>query len=172
MAKISRSDAREELFGLMFEIEFQTEANPTEIYERSCNNREIPTDAYIKKAFFGIISKRDVLDEVIRRYAEGWKTERLSRVARAILRIAVYEILFVDDIHPNISISQAVTLAAKFGEDKAKQFVNGVLAGLFKDWESLGAEAIISAAVQSLEATKQPEGQADEATTAESGENV
>ena len=146
MAKISRTEAREALFGLMFEVEFQTGSNPTEIYERSCQNREIPADAYIKKAFFGILSKCEVIDSVIGKYSTGWKADRLSKVSRSILRIAVYEILFEDDIHPNISISQAVGLAVKFGEDRAKQFVNGVLSGLFKDIQADGVEAVIESA--------------------------
>lgn len=156
MAKISRAEAREALFGLMFEVEFQTEASPEEIYARSCENREIPADAYIKKAFFGILSKREVVDAVIGKYATGWKAERLSRVSRSILRIAVYEILFEDDIHPNISISQAVSLSVKYGEDRAKQFVNGVLSGLFKDWEKDGAEAIIADGVAAAENSNVP----------------
>ena len=153
MAKLSRTEAREALFGLMFEMEFQAEGDPKEIYERSCENRDIPSDTYIKKAFFGILSKCNVIDAVIGKYSKGWKAERLSKVSRSILRIAVYEILFEDDIHPNISISQAVSLVVKFGEDKAKQFVNGVLSGVFKDWESMGAEAIIAEAVSALEAS-------------------
>lgn len=165
MAKISRTEAREALFGLMFEVEFQNGANPTEIYDRSCQNREIPADAYIKKAFFGTLSKCDVIDAVIGKYSTGWKADRLSRVSRSILRIAVYEILFEEDIHPNISISQAVSLAVKYGEDRAKQFVNGVLSGLFKDWESDGAEAVIAAAVAALEA--KTEDNAEENTEAE-----
>ena len=147
MAKITRAEAREALFGLMFEMEFQAEGNPTKIYELSCDNREIPNDSYIKNTFFGILSRCEVVDAVISKYAKGWRADRLSKVSRSVLRIAVYEILFEDDIHPNISISQAVSLVVKYGEDKAKQFVNGVLSGLFKDWEALGAEAIIAAAV-------------------------
>ena len=163
MAKITRTEAREELFGLMFEVEFQSGSNPTEIYERSCQNREIPADAYIKKAFFGILSKCDVIDAVIGKYSTGWKADRLSRVSRTILRIAVYEILFEEDIHPNISISQAVGLAVKYGEDRAKQFVNGVLSGLFKDWESQGAQSIIESAVASLEVKTEVEAQVEAA---------
>ena len=163
MAKISRTEAREALVGLMFEVEFQAGCNPTEIYERSCLNREIPADAYIKKAFFGILSKCEVIDSVIGKYSTGWKADRLSKVSRSILRIAVYEILFEDDIHPNISISQAVGLAVKYGEDRAKQFVNGVLAGLFKDFEQIGVEAIIAAAVEANETVTEPDAEPEQA---------
>ena len=147
MAKISRKEARDILFGLLFEVEFKQEENPTEIYNLSCSNREIPGNDYIKDVFFGVISRADVIDAVIGKYSKGWRSDRLSRVSRTVLRIAIYEILFVDDIHPNISISQAVELVVKYGEDKAKQFVNGVLSGVYRDWEKDGAEAIIAEAV-------------------------
>ncbi len=154
MAKITRAEAREALFGLMFEMEFQSEKDPNQIYSLSCENRDIPGDAYIKKAFFGILSKSQIIDAVISKYSKGWRADRLSKVSRSILRIAVYEILFCDDIHPNISISQAVSLVVKYGEDKSKQFVNGVLSGLFKDWENGGADPIIAAAIEDVEAAK------------------
>ena len=168
MAKITRAEARELLFGLLFETEFKNGENPTEIYELACRDREIPADAYIKNTFFGVITRADIVDAVITKYSKGWKAERLSRVSRTVLRIAVYEMLFADDIHPNISISQAVALAVKFGEDKAKQFVNGVLAGLFKDIDGKDikeyiAEITASVAVDDGEASEE---------VAESEENV
>lgn len=146
MAKISRSEARDILFGLLFETEFKGGEDPAQIYELSCSNRDIPGDAYIKNAFFGVISRSEIIDSVINKYAKGWKAERLSKVSRTVLRIAIYEILFIDDIHPNISISQAVELTVKYGEDKAKQFVNGILSGLYKDCESMGVDAVIAEA--------------------------
>jgi N utilization substance protein B len=149
MAKISRKEARDILFGLLFEVEFKQGENPTEIYNLSCANREIPGDDYIKNAFFGVITRADVIDAVISKYSKGWRSDRLSKVSRTVLRIAIYEILFVDDIHPNISISQAVELVVKYGEDKAKQFVNGVLSGVYSDWEKDGAQAIITEAADS-----------------------
>ena len=150
MAKITRAEARELLFGLLFETEFKNGENPTEIYELACQDRDIPADSYIKDTFFGVITRADIVDAVITKYSKGWKAERLSRVSRTVLRIAIYEILFVDDIHPNISISQAVSLAVKFGEDKAKQFVNGVLSGLFKDIDGKDVKAYIADIAASL----------------------
>lgn len=144
MAKLSRTEARDVLFGLLFETEFKCDDNPSEIYAMSCENRDIPDNDYVKNTFFGVISRVELIDAVISKYSRGWKSERLSRVSRTVLRIAIYEILFIDDIHPNISISQAVDLSLKYGEDKASQFVNGVLSGLFKDCEADGVDAVIS----------------------------
>ena len=150
MAKITRQEARELLFALLFETEFHDGKNPSEIYDLAENNREIPADKYIRETFFGINSKNGVLDEVIGKYSRGWKADRLSKVSRSLLRIAVYEMLFVEDIPMNVSISQAVELSVKYGEDKAKQFVNGVLSGLFKDIQVNGNDAVIAEAVEAM----------------------
>lgn len=152
MAKITRQEARDILFGLLFETEFHEGENPTAIYELACADRDIPADKYIKETFFGVISKSAVLDDVISEYSKGWRADRLSGVSRTIIRIATYEMLFVEDIPMNVSISQAVELSVKYGEDRAKQFVNGVLSGMFKDIQAKGIDTVIAAAVAAIEA--------------------
>lgn len=164
MAKITRQEARDILFGLLFESEFHGGENPARVFELACADREIPSDKYIRDTFFGVISKSEILDAVIGVYSKGWRADRLSKVSRTVIRIAVYEMLFVEDIPMNVSISQAVELSVKYGEDRAKQFVNGVLSGLFKDLQARGCEAVISEAVA---ATTAAETQADDATSAE-----
>ena len=154
MAKLTRQEARETLFGLLFETEFHDGKEPAAIYDLACEDREIPNDKYVRESFFGILGKASVLDAVISRYAKGWRADRLSRVSRTVIRIAVYEMLFVEDIPMNVSISQAVSLALKYGEDKAKQFVNGVLSGVFKDIEASGAEAVIAEAVNGIQTSE------------------
>lgn len=144
MAKITRQEAREMLLSLLFETEFHGGEDPHAVFELARREREIPDVKYIKDGFFGVLSRIEVLDRVIGKYSKGWKADRLSRVSRAIIRLAVYEMLFVEDIPCNVSISQAVELSVKYGEDKAKQFVNGVLSSVYKDLQSMGAEALIS----------------------------
>ena len=155
MAKISRTEARELLFALLFETEFRQNDVPAEIYSTACENREIPDDKYIKDSFFGILSKSEFIDFAIGKYSRGWKAERLSKVSRNVLRVAMYEMFFVEDIPANVSISQAVELSIRYCEDKAKQFVNGVLSGLFKDVQAQGADAVITAALAEADAAKQ-----------------
>ncbi len=158
MAKLSRKEAREILFGLLFETEFKAGENPAEIYELALQDRDIPADSYIKNTFFGVITRAELIDAVIGKYSKGWRSDRLSRVSRTIIRIAVYEMLFIDDIHPNISISQAVELAVKYGEDKSKQFVNGVLSGLFKDINEKNIAEFIEKTAAELNAADGAEG--------------
>ena len=164
MAKLTRQEAREILFGLLFETEFQGGKDPAAIYDLACEDRDIPNDKYVRESFFGILAKADVLDAVISKYAKGWRADRLSKVSRTVIRIAVYEMLFVDDIPMNVSISQAVTLTLKFGEDKAKQFVNGVLSGVFKDVEENGVEAVIAEAVNSTQSSEEESSEESDAS--------
>ena len=151
MAKISRQEARDILFGLLFETEFHGGENPTAVFELACNDRDIPADKYIRESFFGVISRSEILDATISRYAKGWRADRLSKVSRTVIRIAAYEMLFVEDIPMNVSISQAVELSVKYGEDNAKKFVNGVLSGLFKDIQAKGIETVLEESLSELE---------------------
>ena len=155
MAKLTRQEARETLFGLLFETEFHDGKEPAAIYDLACEDREIPNDKYVRESFFGILAKASVLDAVISRYAKGWRADRLSRVSRTVIRIAVYEMLFVEDIPANVSISQAVQLSVKFGEDKAKQFVNGVLSGLFKDIDGKNVNEFIEKVAEETSASEE-----------------
>ena len=157
MAKLSRKEARDILFGLLFETEFKSGESPTEINELACNDRDIPDDRYIKDAFFGVITRSALNDSIIDRYSRGWKSDRLSKVSRTVIRIAVYEMLFVEDIHPNISISQAVEFAVKYGEEKSKQFVNGVLSGLYKDIDGKDVGAYIEDMASKLSSSEAEE---------------
>ena len=157
MAKLSRKEARDILFGLLFETEFKSGESPTEIYELACNDRDIPDDKYIKDAFFGVIKRSALIDSIIDRYSWGWKSDRLAKVSRTVIRIAVYEMLFVEDIHPNISISQAVEFAVKYGEEKSKQFVNGVLSGLYKDIDGKDVGAYIEDMASKLSSSEAEE---------------
>ena len=136
MASIKRKEAREILFTLLFETEFKSGDSIDEVYGISSENRDIPENAYIKKSFFEINEKADLLDRVISKYAKGWKADRLSKVSRSVIRLAVYEILFCKDIPANVSVSEAVELAKKYGEEKARAFVNGVLSSIVKDVEA------------------------------------
>ena len=111
---MTRKEARETVFGLIFECEFRSEETPEEIYESSVENREIEDNDYIKGAFFTVCEKREEIDALIGEHAKGWKTQRLTNVSRSILRLGVYEMLYEDSIPYSVSINEAVELAKKF----------------------------------------------------------
>ena len=85
---------------------------------------------YISRLVKTVYDYRIQIDKLIEKYAQGWKPERMSKTAMAILRCAVSEIMYMDDIPANAAINEAVELAKSYGGDESPQFVNGVLAKL------------------------------------------
>ena len=124
---MTRREAREAVFGLLFESEFRTDESAEDIFYTSVQNREIPEDEYIKKAYFTTRDKLCEIDKTIGDNAKGWKTERLTNVSRSILRLSVYEMMYEDSIPNSVSINEAVELAKKYDDEKARAFINGVL---------------------------------------------
>ena len=126
MSTIKRKEAREQVVALLFETEFKSDENTEEVFAISVENREIPADDYIKRAYFGVYENQEKIDELLGAHANGWKTHRLSKLSRSIMRLAVYEMLF-EKIPYSVSINEAVELTKKYDDPKAKAFVNGVL---------------------------------------------
>ena len=94
-----------------------------------------PTSAnvekYIKSILEGIVEKVISIDEYIVKYSKDWSIERMSRVDLAILRVAIYEILYKDDIPSSVSINEAVELAKKYSHEDASSFINGILGSVY-----------------------------------------
>jgi N utilization substance protein B len=126
MSVLKRKEAREIVVGLLFETEFRADENVKEVFAVSVENREIPDDEYIQRAYFGVCENKEKIDELIGACAKGWKTHRLTKLSRSIMRLATYEML-EEDIPCSVSINEAIELTKKFDDPKAKAFVNGVL---------------------------------------------
>ena len=127
---MTRREAREAVFSLLFETEFRADEDTAEIFAVSCEERELTPNDYIKNTYRGIQEHKAELDEKIAAHAHGWKTERLTRVSRSILRLAAYEMLYCADIPASVSLNEAIELAKKFEDEKARPFINGVLNGI------------------------------------------
>lgn len=87
---------------------------------------------YIEKVVDGFPEKREEIDGIISLHSHSWKIERISRVDLAILRLALFEMLYMDDIPDKVSINEAVELAKKYSTDKSHKYVNGLLGGYLK----------------------------------------
>lgn len=127
---MTRREAREAAFSLLFETEFRHDEDAKEIFAVSCEERELIPNEYIKKVYFGVYEHIAQLDEKISAHAHGWKTERLTRVSRSILRLAAYEMLYCEEIPASVSLNEAIELAKKFEDEKARPFINGILNGI------------------------------------------
>lgn len=130
MATVKRREAREEIFRLLFETEFHSDAEPQEIYELARETRELTDDRYVRKTYFGICEKREEIDAMISRHANGWRIDRLSPISRNILRLCVFEMKWGQDVPVVVALNEAIELDKRFDDPKAKAFVNGVLNGV------------------------------------------
>lgn len=131
---MSRRAAREIAFKTIFEIPFHdaVDAGDIALYNKNCNDdfsNESDRD-YYDKAVNMCFENIDNIDNKISEHLSGWKIERLSKVNLSILRLALCEILYFEDIPYQVSINEAVEIAKKYGEDGAPKFINGVLASI------------------------------------------
>ena len=126
---MKRHEARTAVFELLFETEFRADENKEELFAISAENREIPDDdSYIRDVYLGVHEHLEEIDELINKHAKGWKVSRLSKVTRSILRLSVYEMLYMkEEIPSSVSMDEAVELSKTFDEEKARVFLNGVL---------------------------------------------
>ena len=123
---MNRREAREAVFTLLFETEFKTTESREDIFALSCENREIEADNYVRDVYFGVVLHLEEIDALIGKHAKGWKTSRISRVSRSIMRLAIFEMRYMA-LPAGVAINEAVELSKKFDEESARPFVNGVL---------------------------------------------
>jgi N utilization substance protein B len=129
MKKQTRSEAREAAFTQIFQINQHGDELEEMISSLLADKPECESNlGYIRKVVYGVCEKRDELIEDIKKYLRpGWSIERISKVSLTILKLAVYEIKYMDDVPEKVAINEAVNLAKRYGADKDASFVNGVL---------------------------------------------
>lgn len=129
---MSRRELREQIFKLLFRIEFNTREEMPEqaemFFDEEENQADTEDTAYITDKFDKIMDKLTSIDEMINEEAKGWDTTRMGKVDLTLIRLAIYEIKFDDEVPTGVAINEAVELAKKFGQDSSASFVNGVLA--------------------------------------------
>lgn len=136
---MSRKVAREVAFKVIFELAFQHDEEANKLFEKlveaSEEKYEITEEdnVYVREIVEGIQSNESSIDEKIKSHLKDWSFERISKVDIAILRLAIYEISYREDIPCKVSINEAVELAKIFSEESSPAFINGVLAEIIKD---------------------------------------
>ena len=127
---MTRREIREQVFQILFRIEFhQGEDLSEQLKYQTEEGETADADAvYIQNKIDAVIANITQIDEMINEAATGWKTSRMGRVDLTLLRLAVYEIKFEEDIPTKVAINEAVELAKRYGTDSSPAFVNGVLA--------------------------------------------
>ena len=103
---------------------YETIQSENDVYTERPNARQM---SYINAVVKGIEEKQAELDGYISQYAIGWNISRISRLARSIMQLALYEILYVDDVPTSAAINEAVELTRKYEDEDVVSFVNGIL---------------------------------------------
>ncbi|MCI1955493.1 MAG: transcription antitermination factor NusB [Oscillospiraceae bacterium] len=123
---MNRRKSREQAFILVFERSINHDPVRV-IVDTAETSEDVRIDGFAEKTALGVEEQEAVLDGLIQKYIRGWTMNRLSKVALALLRLALYEMKFEPDIPVSVSISEAVNLAKKYGGAEDAPFVNGVL---------------------------------------------
>ncbi len=127
-------DAPENVVGIRLEKEYYAKLSAeNEIYAERPSRAQL---AYIDSIVAGIANRTEDLNAYIQKYSIGWDVNRISRLARSIMQLAIYEILYVEDVPTGVAISEAVRLAKKYDGDDTGAFVNGILGAFARGLQS------------------------------------
>ena len=132
---MSRKRARIGVMQALFSMDLNDDFS-TDKLDLFMENHEFQGDEvdYIKRTVPDILDKREVVDETIEKNLKGWTMARLAKVDRQILRIAVYEFLYKDDIPEEVSINEAVEIARLYSSNEAPKFINGILGTIYRSF--------------------------------------
>jgi len=159
---MTRANARELAVHLIYARSFTDEEPEAvvatrlqkEYYQKLSEENDVYTErpsraqlSYIDNVVSGVANRVDELNEQIQKYSIGWDVSRISRLARTIMQLCIYEILYLDDIPTGVAISEAVRLAKKYDGDETGSFVNGIL-GTFSRSLAAAATAAEGAAAE------------------------
>lgn len=132
---MSRTELREHIFRMLFRIEFNSVEEMKEqegFYFEDLEEATGKDQEYILDKYRAIVEKKEEIDTLLNEVSEGWKTTRMNRVDLTIMRLAVYEIKWDEDVPTGVAINEAVELAKKYSSDDGPSFVNGILAKVVK----------------------------------------
>lgn len=130
---MTRREIREHIFLMLFRKDFYNTEELNEqmkLYMTELEEASQEENSYLEQRFQSVVEKSGEIDAILSDISSGWKLNRMGKVDLTILRLAVYEIRYDEEIPVKVAINEAVELAKKFGGDDSPGFVNGVLAKL------------------------------------------
>ena len=126
---MQRREAREFVLTALYRGEFL----PTRMDDLFEETDPKDQRTYIETVYHGIRDRQPEIDRLLGEKTVGWKFERLALLDRNILRIGVFELLYFDDVPPEVALDEAVEMAKKYGTEQAKKFINGILDRIWKE---------------------------------------
>lgn len=134
---MSRKKARDNAFKCIYELEFDNEKNVDKLLEFCYTENENQNDEkkYIDVVVNGVKENLESIDNIILSKLKNWSMDRIAKIDLAILRLAIYEIMYMEDIPVKVTANEAVELAKLYGNNDSKSFVNGVIAKVIESKE-------------------------------------
>ncbi|WP_010284564.1 transcription antitermination factor NusB [Bacillus timonensis] len=121
---MKRRTARQKAMQSLFQVDVSG-SDPNEAIESVLEDES--SDPFLEQIVYGVIEHKEEIDSLLREHLEKWNLERLANVDRSILRMAVYEMKYVEEIPVKVSIDEAIELAKEFGDDSSSRFINAIL---------------------------------------------
>lgn len=126
---MKRRAARERAMQALYQMDITGELEPKVAVENTLDEGE-ETNEFLESLVVGFVENKEAIDEAIRQNLKKWKLERISIVDRSILRVAVYEMKYMEEIPHNVTINEAIEIAKTFGDEESRRFINGVLSNI------------------------------------------
>ena len=124
----TRRQARELAMQALFYMDIRKDASEETLeYFCDCFCPSKKSRPFFRKLVNGVLGTKGQIDALVERYSQNWNISRMSCVDRNVMRIAVYEMLYCDDIPPKVSINEAVDIGKKFGTQESGAFINGIM---------------------------------------------
>lgn len=127
----ARGKARKRALDLLYASEMRSES-PIVALDRAIEAGEGPTNDYTGLLVRGVVENQARIDELLSEYSQGWTLARMPAVDRNVLRLGVFELLYVDDVPDAVAVSEAISLVRDLSTDESPTFVNGILGAIEK----------------------------------------
>ena len=127
----ARSKARKRALDVLFAADLRGES-ALEALESAIAEGDGPTNDYTETLVRGVVAEQERIDALLAEHAQGWTLDRMPGVDRNVLRLGVYEMLYVDDVPDAVAVAEAVALAQDLSTDESPAFVNGVLGAVLR----------------------------------------
>lgn len=132
---MTRKQSRDFAFKLLYQVDIQKE-DAENVLELFYEQNEVINDnakKYISNVVLGVQLNKEEIDAMITKYARGWSIDRMSKLAAAALRLAIFEVVYCSDIPDAVAVNEAVSLVKLYDTEESTGFVNGILASVLGD---------------------------------------
>jgi N utilization substance protein B len=138
---LTRRDIREKALQSLFQLSVNDELSKEEAMQQALTSENELVDevetvlvpSYLDMLVSGVMEKQDEIDEKIKSHLENWSLDRLAKTDLIIIRVAIFEMMYVSDVPDRVALNEALEITKKYSDEKSRKFVNGVLANIVNE---------------------------------------